>query len=357
MTHSLQGNPNSDNKAETLFGEVVKLDRKFPLIATNDGYEIRCEHGATLKKTSDMRAVIGDIVRLRIPEQHDLGIIEEILPRKTEFVRNDPVDRTRPQTLAANFDRVIIVHPINRLNLSRLERELVLAHETGASVIISLTKADMCPTAMHRKEREVRKLAKNADDVCVTSINDISSIERLRETLGDGTTSILIGSSGAGKSTLVNFLFGEDVCEISDVREGDGKGRHTTVTREILELPTIKEWRQLYTGSGISTNDDSYANDEIADNTPPTRIIDMPGLRGLALWSGYEGLEVAFPDVNELAAFCRFRDCKHKQEPGCAVRRAVEDGTLTEARYNAYQKLLTELDETTKKRQQSSWKN
>lgn len=124
-------------------GVVVKLDRGFPLVRLGDGRELRCEHATSLVKGSDQRAVVGDAVRISLPDGHDKGIIEETLPRRTSFVRKDPTERALPQTLAANFDLVIIAQPIEDINTRRLERELVLAHETGAEVLVVLTKADL----------------------------------------------------------------------------------------------------------------------------------------------------------------------------------------------------------------------
>ena len=124
-------------------GVVVKLDRGFPLVRLGDGRELRCEHATSLVKSSDQRAVVGDVVRISLPDGHDKGIIEETLPRRTSFVRKDPTERALPQTLAANFDLVIIAQPIEDINTRRLERELVLAHETGAEVLVVLTKADL----------------------------------------------------------------------------------------------------------------------------------------------------------------------------------------------------------------------
>lgn len=133
-------------------GVVVKLDRGFPLVRLGDGRELRCEHATSLVKGSDQRAVVGDEVRISLPDGHDKGIIEETLPRRTSFVRKDPTERALPQTLAANFDLVIIAQPIEDTNTRRLERELVLAHETGAEVLVVLTKADLMASPLKWKK-------------------------------------------------------------------------------------------------------------------------------------------------------------------------------------------------------------
>lgn len=316
-----------------MIGEVVKLDRKFPLIELADGRRIRCEHSADLKKRGKVRAVIGDVVEVSVPDGHDVGIIESIVNRTSQFVRKDPTERALPQVLAANFDRVMVVQPIDHMNLKRLERELVLAHETGADVVVVLTKADLLDEAQVVKAvRDVEGLAGDAVQVMAVSKDDAASIAEVRRLMAEGSTSVLIGKSGAGKSTLVNLLFGQDVRATSAVRESDGKGRHKTVSREVMQLPVI-------------------------DGLGGGRIVDMPGVRGLGLWDADEGIGAAFSDIEDLAAACRFRDCKHRNEPGCAVRAAVEAGNISQARLDSYLGLQDELAKTARRREQSTWKN
>ena len=216
-----------------LEGQVVKLDRGFPLVKTETGEELRCKHATALVKGEKVRAVIGDRVLLDVPRGHDKAIISEILPRKTEFVRKDPTERALPQVLAANFDRVIIAQPLADVNMRRLERELVLAHETGASVAVILTKADLAESDsdIERIAGEVNDLVGPDDEVLVVSAGEPGSIESVRSLVAPGTTTVLIGKSGVGKSSLVNLLVGDHVQETAEVREVDGKGRHTTVSR------------------------------------------------------------------------------------------------------------------------------
>ncbi len=318
-----------------LYGEVVKLDRSFPLVCLNDGKEsrLRCEHATDLKKHGSERAVIGDIVRVNVPEGHDVGVIEEICPRTTSLVRKDPTDRVLPQVLAANFDRVLIVQPCDGVNLKRLERELVLAHETGAKVTVILTKSDLVTEdECEQTRKRVQALTGTSVDVFTLSRNDNVSLERVRALLEAGTTSVMIGRSGAGKSTLVNALLGTDLRATSEVRSRDGRGRHKTVSREIMQIPKVN-------GCGGG------------------KIVDMPGVRGLGLWDAEEGIGAAFSDIERLAENCKFRDCKHQNEPGCAVLAAVEDGTLDPERLRSYVDLQTELAKNTQRRVQSRWKN
>lgn len=306
-------------------GVVVKLDRGYPLVRLDTGEDVRCEHATALLKGERVRAVIGDSVVVALPDEHDKGIIRTIEPRQTAFVRRDPAERTTGQVLAANFDSVMVVEPIVQLNRKRVERELVLAHETGARVAVVLTKADLAEAdEAQRILREVADLAGRDVVVLATSMGDDASIARVRELVPPGETAILIGKSGVGKSTLVNRLAGSSVQETAAVRERDGKGRHTTVDRVMVEVP----------GGGT--------------------IVDMPGVRGLGLWDAGQGLGAAFPDVEELAARCRFRDCTHSGEPGCAVRSAVEAGELAEARVESYRSLAAEIADVRARREQAS---
>ena len=301
-------------QVNVLEGTVVKLDRGFPLVKCASGELVRCEHATALVKDERLRAVIGDIVEVELPSGHDKGIIVKIAPRRTSFVRRDPAERTAPQVLAANFDLVMVAEPLVGLNRQRLERELVLAHETGANVAVVLTKSDLADAAVTASvTQEVADLAGRSVPVLVISTADPSSVERVRALVGAQSIAILIGKSGVGKSSLVNLLAGTEVQDTGAVRERDGKGRHTTVDRVMVELP----------GGGC--------------------VVDMPGIRGLGLWDADTGLGTAFSDVEELAASCRFRDCSHVDEPGCAVLAAVAAGNLAEARLRSYRTLSAEI--------------
>lgn len=272
-----------------------------------------------------MRAVIGDSVEIELPEGHDKGVIGQIYERGTSFVRRDPADRTAHQVLAANFDLVVIAEPLVQLNRKRLERELVLAHETGADVAIVLTKADLAqdPTEVRAVRDEVAGLAGRDVRVLVMSASDAPSVEAVRALVADSGTAILIGKSGVGKSTLVNVLAGEQVQDVGEVREHDGKGRHTTVDRVMVDLP----------GGGC--------------------VVDMPGVRGLGLWDADVGLGAAFADVEAFAQECRFRDCKHVDEPGCAVRAAVQSGELSQLRLDSYRSLAAEVEQVRARRDEA----
>jgi ribosome biogenesis GTPase / thiamine phosphate phosphatase len=214
--------------------------------------------------------------------------------------------------LAANVDVVLIVSSVNQeLNLRRLERYLTLAWESGARPVLVLTKSDLSddvPAAL----AEVESVAFGAPVHAISSVTG-EGLDEVRAYLRPGVTAALLGSSGVGKSTLVNTLAGEELLETREIRD-DGKGRHTTTRRELVQLP----------GGGL--------------------VIDTPGMREVQLWIAEEGLEEAFEDVTELFGRCRFSDCAHQSEPGCAVKEALANGTLSPERWESYLKLQRELE-------------
>lgn len=305
-------------------GTVVKLDRGFPLIRTQDGGEFRCKHATAYVKGGNLRAVIGDRVVVDLPDGADMAQIIDILPRKNQFIRKDPAERAIAQVLAANFDTVIIAHPLSELNIRRLERELVLAHETGARVVVALTKSDLAEdeAQLNATLALVRDIVSDQVDVLLVSEKEPESIELVRSYIPKGSIAVLIGRSGVGKSSMVNLLAGGHVMDTTPVRESDGKGRHTTVSRAMIDVR----------GGGS--------------------VVDMPGVRGLGLWESADGIAAAFSDVAELAGKCRFRDCKHEKEPGCAVLEAVEAGEIPVARVESYRNLMQENEEQRKRREE-----
>ena len=254
--------------------------------------------------------VAGDWVAARLsgPEE---ATVEAVLPRRTVFSRRAAGTRTEEQVVAANIDRVFVVCGLDGdFNLRRIERYLTLAAASGASPVIVLNKADLCSSVSTRVD-ETRAVSGDAP-VLPVSARTGTGLEMLRAHLANGETVALVGSSGAGKSTLGNWLLGADRLRIGEVRESDSRGRHTTTHRELLPLP----------GGGA--------------------LIDTPGLRELQLWADQDSVESVFEDVSELAARCRYRNCSHRGEPGCAVEAALQAGDLPPGRLESFQKLMRE---------------
>lgn len=307
---------------------VARVDRGLPLVSTTRGLQ-RAEPATHLVKSAnaaDSRAVVGDWVALARPETHEMPIIEAILPRKSAFTRKDPGEQTDEQVVISNVDTVFVVQSLSGggINLRRLERELVLAWESGATPVIVLTKADLAEDL--DAERTLAEEIAHGVDVIVESAVTGEGIDEVTRHVPLGVTAALLGGSGVGKSTLLNRIVGEELQETSEVRASDDKGRHTTVAREIVHVP----------GGGI--------------------IIDTPGMRAVALWDADEGIGAAFPDIEALAELCRFRDCTHTSEPGCAVIAAVASGELPERRLESYQRLVGEMAELARRKDEKSWR-
>ena len=268
----------------------------------------RMRHEATSK--ADLPAA-GDWVACRARQKEGAATIEAILPRRTKFSRHEAGLVTEEQVLAANIDVVFLMTALDSdLNPRRLERYLAMTWGSGAEPVGVLTKADLCDDAFEA----MALVAAQAPGVALHAISALSGdgVEELRPYLGVGRTVALLGSSGVGKSTLVNALVGEEVQAVKDIRS-DGKGRHTTTRRELVPVPS----------GGL--------------------ILDTPGMRELQLWDDNGGMSQTFDDVDSLADQCRFRDCRHESEPGCAVLAAVEAGSLPEERLESFKKLQREL--------------
>lgn len=239
--------------------------------------------------------------------------VEHVLERRSAFVRRASFEGARAvsDTLAANIDVVFLTHSVGSPpNPRRLERELVLAYDSGADPVVVLTKADLVADADEAR-RQVAEVGL-AVPIVATSGRRGDGIEELRAFASGNRTLAFLGSSGTGKSTLVNALLGAHVQATTAVREGDQRGRHTTVAAQLVALP----------GEGW--------------------LVDTPGVRALSLWLSGAGIERAFADVFDLMEQCRFRDCKHDQEPGCAVRAAIDDGRVDPDRFASLERLVAE---------------
>ncbi|MEV0690022.1 ribosome small subunit-dependent GTPase A [Streptomyces sp. NPDC050388] len=294
-----------------LAGRVVRVDRGQCDVVTADG-TVRADTAFVTPRDPLRVVCTGDWVAVE-PEGGTPRYVRAYLPRRTAFVRSSSSERSEGQILAANVDHAVIaVSLAGELDLARIERFLALAWESGAQPVVVLTKADLVPDAVTRAHlvQDVETTAPGVP-VLAVSAQEGEGLDVLAAVVSGGT-SVLIGVSGAGKSTLANVLLGEEVMDVQAAREVDGKGRHTTTTRNLLALP----------GGGV--------------------LIDTPGLRGVGLWDAGSGVGQVFSEIEELAGGCRFHDCAHESEPGCAVLEAIETGALQERRLESYRKLLRE---------------
>ena len=295
-------------------------------------YEIVCEHGITHARLKTKAYFVdqqdfpttGDFVMVNYIENGDSQIITT-LPRKTFFSRRDPTPGRGEQAVAANFDYVFIMQSLNLdFNPKRLERYLTLAWQSGATPVILLTKADLAEDYWDYLTR-VERVATGVN-THVVSAQTGQGLNRLNAYLQPGNTVVFLGSSGVGKSSLVNALAGEEIMAVNAIREDDSKGRHTTTHRQLIRL-----------SSGVM-------------------IIDTPGMRELGMWDVSEGLSDAFGDVEQFLGKCRFSDCRHEREPGCAIRIAIESGELDMGRWESYQKLKEEaVDKAEMLRRKNEW--
>jgi ribosome biogenesis GTPase len=288
-------------------------------------YRVATEAGETLARVSGRlrhRAQarpdfpgVGDWVVLEPAEGE--ARIHAVLPRFSRFSRRAAGDATEEQVVAANIDTVFLIGGLDGdFNPRRIERYLVVAWESGATPVVVLNKADLVPDPA-RPVADVEAVAPGVD-VHAVSARRPESLDVLRRYLGIGRTAALLGSSGVGKSTIVNRLVGYDLLRTQDVRITDNRGRHTSTARQMVLLDE----------GGV--------------------LIDTPGMRELQLWDSGDALGDAFADIGELAASCRFRDCRHLNEPACAVRAAVADGALSTSRFDSYQKLASEREHQSK---------
>ena len=312
---------------ESLTGTVARVTA-----VHKERYEIVCQQGITHARLkageyyagTELFPTVGDFVAVNYISNGDSQILAT-LPRRTFFSRREPGPVPRDQAVAANFDYVFIMQSLNMdFNPKRLERYLTLAWQSGATPVILLTKADL--TADYRDYlTRVERVAAGVN-THVVSAHTGQGLDRLNAYLQPGKTAVFLGSSGVGKSSLVNALAGEHIMAVNGIREDDSKGRHTTTHRQLIRLK-----------SGVM-------------------IIDTPGMRELGMWDVSEGLGEAFSDVEQFIGKCRFRDCKHDREPGCAIKAAIESGQLDLVRWESYRNLKEEaIDKEELLRRKREW--
>ncbi|HSA50380.1 MAG TPA: ribosome small subunit-dependent GTPase A [Yinghuangia sp.] len=291
-------------------GRVSRVDRSTCDVVTGDSGTLRAAHGNGPLPCAGDWAAVAVPGRSRHATPDDEPVVVALLDRRTAITRSSASGRSEGQVLAVNVDAVLIVVPLDvEPDLGRIERLLTLAWESGAQPLVVLTKADTVDDA-EQVRAEVEAAAPGADVLVVSAVTR-EGVDVLAATAA-GRTVALLGSSGAGKSTLAAVLTGADLAT-GGVRQ-DGKGRHTTTWRELVPLP----------GGGV--------------------LVDTPGLRGVGLFDVQDGLDRTFSDVEQYAEQCRFADCGHVAEPGCAVLAAVEAGELPQRRLDSYRKLRREAD-------------
>jgi len=254
---------------------------------------------------------VGDWVVAQIRPAENAATIHAVLPRQSKFARRAPY-REYQQIVGANIDVLFLVTSLNNdFNLRRLERYLLVTWESGARPVILLSKSDLCDD-VENKLAEVESIAVGVPIHAVSVVDNVG-LDELDQYLRPGQTVALMGSSGVGKSTLINWLVGHELQRVQEIRGSDDRGKHTTTNRQLVLLPQ----------GGL--------------------VLDTPGMRELQLWNSGDGVGKTFEDIESLAEQCRFSDCKHGGEPGCAVMAALQDGALDEGRYQNYEKLRKEL--------------
>jgi ribosome biogenesis GTPase / thiamine phosphate phosphatase len=320
--------------SDQLPARVISVSKNSFLVCSEYGVLTAAVAGKMRYRNEEVYPAVGDWVAVKPLINEKKGIISAVLPRKSRFSRKAAGERTDEQIVAANIDTVFIISGLDggrNFNLRRIERYLTLAWSSGATPVIILNKVDLCSDAA--------QFIQNVEGIAPSlHVHAVSARQRLglavlRSYLTQGQTVAFLGSSGVGKSSLINALLGAEKQEIGEVRPDDRMGRHTTTRREMILLPA----------GGI--------------------MVDTPGMREIQMWAGEDDLQGAFQDIEMLAAECRFSDCSHNAEPGCAVKAGIARGDLDPTRLASYHKLQNELnyvaareDQSTRAYEKQKWK-
>jgi ribosome biogenesis GTPase len=304
------------NRPDFVAGRVVSEDKHSVTVVGEDGDRMGIIPGRLLHRSSSHADLpkVGDWVAMSHVAGERKAVIEAVLPRRSKLARKVTGREAEEQVVAANLDLVFVVQALDpSFNVRRLERFLVMVHEGGARPVVLLNKADLC--AEREALLEQAQAAAGNCPTLVMSAKTRKGLGPLRELLRPRETVCFVGTSGVGKSSLINRLYGEALQDTLEVREKDGKGRHTTTWREIIPLPN------------------------------GTLVIDTPGMREFHLWHVEEGLRETFADISELGTGCHYRNCTHAHEADCAVKKAVAAGGLAAERYQSFLKLQKERTE------------